>query len=276
MGRLGGIHRLKALKLASGLGNVQSRGVLILAVLLALSSVGSRRGSDGPENALHVIADDVAVGSGILDNGVAIPIDPILGGDVPFDLALHAGIPVVLDGIVRTSGKELGNLGPFVAEGLVMRDDQTVFLLAPGHLANGGIEMVVPALAALLADAAGKFGGDLTPTLGAVGLDEAHDFVVLLLGPGPLERTGLLPSADAGDLVVPSHALGGLASVADHAGYPGPIQIANLIPLQLRGIPAVCVGVVGIIRRKGLLLGLLVAWMERLDGIHKVLVLECS
>ena len=274
MGRLGGIHRLEAVELTSGLGNVQSGWVLLGAFLLAFSSVGSCRGSDGPENALHVFADDVATRLGIFDEGLALLINPILGGDVPLDLALHAGIPVVLDGIVGTSRKELGNLGPLVAETLVMGDDETVLLLTPGHLADGRVEMVVPTLAALLSDAAGEFGSDLTPTLGSMSLDEAHNLFIFLLRPRTLEGTGLLSSADAGNLVVSPHALGRLATVADHTGNLGPIQIANLVPLQLRGIPAVRVELVGIVRRRRLLLALLaIAGVEGLDGLHEVLVL---
>mmetsp|Transcript_9956 Transcript_9956/g.27865 ORF Transcript_9956/g.27865 Transcript_9956/m.27865 type:complete len:344 (+) Transcript_9956:1567-2598(+) len=274
VGRLGSIHRLDTVELASGLRDVQSRGVLASTVLLALASITGRRRrrTDGPENALHVVTDDVAVGIGILDEGAASPIDPGLGGDIPLDLALHAGVPVVLDGIVGTSGKELGNLGPLVAEALVMGDDESVLLLAPGHLADGGIEMIVPPFTALLADAAGQLGGDLTPTLGTVSLDEAHDLDILLLGPGSLERAGLLSSADAGDLVVPPHAFGRLASIADHAGDLGPIQISNLVPFPLRGITAVGMELEGIDRR-GLLLGILVGGMELLDGFHEVLVL---
>ena len=153
---------------------------------------------------------------------------------------------MILDGIVGTPGKELGNLGPLVAKALVMGDDETVFLLAPGHLADGRIEVVVPTLAALLADAAGKLGGDLAPAFGAVSLDEAHDLDVLLLGPGSLERTGLLSSADAGDLVVPPHTFGRLAPIADNVGDLGPIQIPDLVPLPLRGIMAIGMELEGI------------------------------
>ena len=249
VGRLGGIHRLETLELASSvLPMVVHPGrILPSAVLLALASVVGRcRSSDGLENAIHVVTNDVAIGDGILDDGVAGLIDPILGGDVLLDLALHAGVPMILDGIVGTPGKELGNLGPLVAEALVMGDDETVFLLAPGHLADGGIEMVVPTLAALLADAAGKLGSDLAPAFGAVSLDEAHDLDVLLLGPGSLESTGLLASADAGDLVVPPHTFGRLAPIADHVGDIGPIQISDLVPLPLRGIMAIGMELEGI------------------------------
>ena len=90
----------------------------------------------------------------ILENVLAKSIDIVLGRDVTFDLALHGGIPVVLNGIVRATGKKLGNLGPLVAESLVMGNNETIFLLAPRLLANGRIEMVVPTLTALLADAA--------------------------------------------------------------------------------------------------------------------------
>ena len=61
---------------------------------------------------------------------------------------------MVLNGIVRPTGQQLGNLGPLVSQSLVMGNNETILLLAPGLLANGGVEMVVPTLAALLANAA--------------------------------------------------------------------------------------------------------------------------
>jgi hypothetical protein len=60
---------------------------------------------------------------------------------------------MVLNGIVRPTGQQLGNLGPLVSQSLVMGNNETILLLAPGLLANSGVEMVVPTLAALFANA---------------------------------------------------------------------------------------------------------------------------
>lgn len=60
--------------------------------------------------------------------------------------------------------------------------------------------MVVPALTALLADAAVEGRSDLGPFLGALLLDEHQDHAVFVFGPGAFHQTGvqhLLPPVQA-------------------------------------------------------------------------------
>lgn len=60
---------------------------------------------------------------------------------------------MILDGVVSASVEVLGDLGPPVAEGLVGQEEQPLLVVAPVLLLDVGVEVVVPSLAALLADA---------------------------------------------------------------------------------------------------------------------------
>lgn len=57
--------------------------------------------------------------------------------------------------------------------------DDAVLLLGPGRLLHLRVEVVVPALAALLADAALQVLGDHRPALGAVLLDQLDHLLVV-------------------------------------------------------------------------------------------------
>ena len=61
---------------------------------------------------------------------------------------------MVLDGVVRPSGDELGNLSPLVAPLLVRVVDDPVLFFGPSGFLDLRIEVVVPALPALLPDPA--------------------------------------------------------------------------------------------------------------------------
>ena len=64
-------------------------------------------------------------------------------------------------------------------------DDGLVFLLSPTFFADVRVEVVVPPLAALLADAPGEVLGDEAPVLGAVLHHEFNHEVVFFLGLSP-------------------------------------------------------------------------------------------
>jgi hypothetical protein len=76
---------------------------------------------------------------------------------------------------------------------LVRADQDLVLLLAPALLLDAGVELVVPALAALLAGPPGEVRRDERPAPRAVLPHEGRDHVVLLLGPRPLHRHLLRP-----------------------------------------------------------------------------------
>lgn len=85
-------------------------------------------------------------------------------------------------------------------------------MLAPGDLADVRVEVVVPALAALLSGAPGQLSGDAAPLLGP---DLAHQLGhagVVRCGPGSLGTTveHLRPAVEALHVRLPGDALGHL------------------------------------------------------------------
>lgn len=71
--------------------------------------------------------------------------------------------------------QHLGNLGPAVAQHLVGLPDDTVLFLGPAGLLHLGIEVVVPALTALLPQPALQVLGNQRPLLRAILLNQLND-----------------------------------------------------------------------------------------------------
>ena len=112
-------------------------------------------------------------------------------------LLLHGRVPVVLDGVVRAAGQVLGYLGPSIAHAHVQVDEERVLVVGPRRLLDVRIEVVVPALATLFAQAAAQVLGDERPALGAVLAYQVDHLGVLLLGPRALDEVrveDLLPA----------------------------------------------------------------------------------
>mmetsp|Transcript_23593 Transcript_23593/g.52987 ORF Transcript_23593/g.52987 Transcript_23593/m.52987 type:complete len:231 (+) Transcript_23593:851-1543(+) len=109
-------------------------------------------------------------------------------------VAAHERVPVVLHVVVCAAGQALGDLGPLIAQFLVRFGHDPLLLLCPVGLVDMRVEVVVPALAALLARAArdavllGEVLGDKGPALGAVLGDHGADGLVLVARPHPPVR----------------------------------------------------------------------------------------
>lgn len=73
--------------------------------------------------------------------------------------------------------KKLGDFGPAVSQLLMRLVDDPVFLLSPGRLLHLWVEVVVPALAALFANAPLQVLGDHRPALGSILLDQLDHLV---------------------------------------------------------------------------------------------------
>ena len=86
------------------------------------------------------------------------------------DLLLHARVPVVLDCVVSAALKVLGNDGPLVFVHAILNVENELFLETPIVLFDPWIQMVVPALTALLADTAWQVVGDVGPLLCSIAL----------------------------------------------------------------------------------------------------------
>lgn len=57
---------------------------------------------------------------------------------------------MIFDGVVSASGQHLGHFRPLVAVGSVRQKEDPFFMGHPLHFEDAGIEVVVPALSALL------------------------------------------------------------------------------------------------------------------------------
>jgi hypothetical protein len=83
-------------------------------------------------------------------------------------LLLHAGVPVVLDGIVGTTLKHFGDLSPFVPV-IAMHQVEDPFLLpAPSDLLYFRVEMIVPAFTALFPNPTWQVFCNQSPFLWAI------------------------------------------------------------------------------------------------------------
>ena len=102
--------------------------------------------------------------------------------------------------VVSAARQELGNFAPLVAVLFVRLDDLAVLLGRPLVLLDVGVQVVVPALAALLTNASRKSLSDVGPVLGAVLVHVLGQLGVLLSTPGSFHHgrvEHLLPSMQA-------------------------------------------------------------------------------
>jgi len=79
------------------------------------------------------------------------------------DFPANRAIPMILDRVIGSPREELGNVRPLVAVFRVRGEDNFVLLAGPGGLANAWIEMVVPPLPTLFANASRQKGCNLRP-----------------------------------------------------------------------------------------------------------------
>lgn len=112
----------------------------------------------------------------------------------------HGRVPVVFDAVVGPALEHLRDLGPLVAELSVLQIENPLFVFAPRNFLDFRVQVVVPALSALLADAAGQVLCDLRPLLRPVFLDEQQNELVFFGRPGALDEVRVkhfLPAVQA-------------------------------------------------------------------------------
>ena len=112
-----------------------------------------------------------------------------------WELALHAGVPVVLDGVVGAAFEDLGDLSPLVADDAVHQKEDPLFLFIPVNFLDSRVQVVVPALATLLAHAAVQVLRNQRPLLRAIGHHELEHTPVFFGGPGTLHVEWLAVTA---------------------------------------------------------------------------------
>lgn len=74
----------------------------------------------------------------------------------------------------KPSGKQFGDFCPAVAQALVCVVDDAVLLLRPGGLLHIRVEVVVPALSALFANAPLQVLGNDRPAFGSIFVDQLN------------------------------------------------------------------------------------------------------
>ena len=94
------------------------------------------------------------------NEGGKSPPNPNLSLSVSYPgiLAPQRRVPVVLDVVLRPSGQSSGELDPAVAAPRVRPHERGLLPLGPRRLLYVGAQLVVPALAALLAHSPGEQG----------------------------------------------------------------------------------------------------------------------
>ena len=95
---------------------------------------------------------------------------------------------MVFDSVISASFKYFGDFSPFVVDDSVHEEENPLFLLAPIDLLYHWVQVVVPALTALLADAIREMLCNQRPLLRAIALDELEDSPVFFSSPRTFNR----------------------------------------------------------------------------------------
>ena len=103
-------------------------------------------------------------------------------------LALEVGVESILDSVISATRDVLGDLTPLFAHFPVQVNYEGVFLSSPLALVDVGVQVVVPALTALLADATGQALSDEAPVARTKFSDLVNELLVLLLAPGTARK----------------------------------------------------------------------------------------
>ena len=84
-------------------------------------------------------------------------------------------VPIVLDGVIAAAQQHSSDLSPAISDGLVQDEEDPVLLHCPVRFLEEGVQLVVPALTALLSSAVFHLFGHLLPLMRAHGLDHREE-----------------------------------------------------------------------------------------------------
>lgn len=98
----------------------------------------------------------------------------------------EAAVPVVLDRVVASPDQEVLELCPLVLFSFLQEEENPVFLDGPVYLLEEGVQLIVPALSALLPGSPGHLWSNVVPLERALLRDQLQQGVVLLLTPNLL------------------------------------------------------------------------------------------
>jgi len=104
-----------------------------------------------------------------------------------FVLPLEGRIPVILNGIVGPSRKQVGDFGPSVSMLRMRLQDDTILFRTEGFFFDVWIELVAPAQPAALPRPSGYALCDDGPVLGSMRIDQSLEQLVFLRFPRPFD-----------------------------------------------------------------------------------------
>lgn len=102
--------------------------------------------------------------------------------------SLQSTVEVILYMVIGATVQKSRDFGPPVTEFLVEFEDLLVLLLSPPILFYVGVEVIMPALAALLSDTTLYVMSYLAPILSTVDAHHLYETAILLLRPGTLHH----------------------------------------------------------------------------------------
>lgn len=95
---------------------------------------------------------------------------------------------MVLDGIISPAFEDFSDFSPFIALSRVRKIQNPFLIQSPLYLLYLGIQMIMPAFAALFPDSSRQVLRDLCPFLRSALLDEVQNEAILLLRPRALNQ----------------------------------------------------------------------------------------
>ena len=99
---------------------------------------------------------------------------------------VQSGVPVVLDGVIRSSIETVHELCPLVCL-FSLQDEEDPFLcVAPALSLDRWVELIVPSLSALFSSSVIKLLSNRVPLLWSMDLHEFNEFLILLCVPRSL------------------------------------------------------------------------------------------
>ena len=90
---------------------------------------------------------------------------------------------MVLDGVVRAAFEHLGDLRPLIIDDAVHEEQNPLLFFVPVNFLDSGVQVIVPSLATLLADAAIEVLTDQSPFLRSISDDQLEDAPVFFSSP---------------------------------------------------------------------------------------------
>ena len=95
---------------------------------------------------------------------------------------------MVFDRIICSAFQNLSDFGPLIVDNAVHEEQNPLFFLAPADFLDHGVQVIVPALTALLTDSVWEVLSDKSPFLWPVALNELKYAPVFFSSPRPFNR----------------------------------------------------------------------------------------